>query len=247
MLVKNDQRVRFENNLKLRLQTLTFENSALMELTDADHNEFPTLKSITIKNCSKFHLFNVKSSFPRLQELKITDTIMRKFTNNVLPNLRSISIYNSELLSLLTMFSNNSLPSLKSVEFGYLFIKAFDNNTLGVEELNLTSHKIESFSLNRLMNLTELDLSYNKIKEIRIETFPSVEGLFLQGNEITDFSNQYAPRLIELDLSNNPLVSFNNNTFGRIESLNLSGCTPNTLACANIKTIKFLNVSTLCR
>ncbi|XP_066267163.1 uncharacterized protein [Branchiostoma lanceolatum] len=175
-----------------------------------------------------------------LQELDLSDNLLRNITHGVLGGLANLQTLRlrgnfinniaagafTGLSSLKTLIlSKNSISSVSSGDFGTL-------STL--ENLHLDNNDISaiaSSAFTGLTNLKLLDLSKNAMNDVPTGTFygiPFLQSLNLHNNNISTFSSGSLSGLssiLTLDLSNNSIAAIVTGTFGfspNLTELNLN-------------------------
>lgn len=131
-------------------------------------------------------------------DLSISSEPIKQLTGiSYFPELRSISVYNSMLVS-----------------------ADFSQNTK-IESINLSSNgKLAGINLNGCTNLNTLSVSGSALAELDLRNCTKLESLYCSSNKITSLDLSSNPRLINLDVSSNQLTGLKLDSMPNLLSLN---------------------------
>lgn len=137
-----------------------------------------------------------------LNELIIQLYNPTSFQNNVLPNLRKLTLVASDYQrnKLTTLSSNNSIPNLQ-----YLNVQNNSLNNLAellktfpmLQEADLTANNFTSAIQLNHSTLNQLRLDLGQLNSFSNNNFPELKYLHINGNtDLTTFQNNQLPALI---------------------------------------------------
>lgn len=136
---------------------------------------------IKFLNLSKKSDFTGLEKFPNIQDLKISNSSLRYFPNEIfsLKFLKTFSI------------DHNALTEISALPKSLTFFNISDNN-------------LNKFQVGKLKNLVELDVSHNRLQGLEgISHLNSLKFLYCNGNLITSLHVLNDLELMELDVSDN--------------------------------------------
>lgn len=202
-----------------RLYSLALKET-LLTIVSGYH--MPSLNSLDISMSSLLRFEG--NTFESLEKLILDTNLLREFSNNSLPRIRLIQIFNNTLTNLTELLQFGSLDMLDA---NFNQIQTANNHThSGLRSLFLSYNAITSFNNNNFTNVVSLDLGSNKLSNIVNNHLPNVMILTLTNNNISEFTS-----------------NDNNNLFG-ISTLILMRNPLNILELSHVNmTLQFLNIA----
>jgi Leucine-rich repeat (LRR) protein len=228
-------------------------------------------QAVKVLGISELLVFNVTgiNGFSNLEELRFSSSLITTLDISGLPNLKSLSCVNMQILSTLNLNGATNLTSLSC--FGLPMITTLNiGNLTNLTKLYCVNTSIATFNVNGLTNLdeilysgnqlttvmnvsgltslTKLNCGFNKLTTLTLNGLTALTDLNCSNNQLTNLNG--LPNLIKLNCENNKLTSLNINSVttlnelscggNEITSLNVSGLTNlTTLSCINNKFTSF--------
>jgi hypothetical protein len=191
-------------------------------------NELPELTSLSTGNCwsnleENAMLWKFQGNvLPNLETLDLRNSDLEVLTNNSLGQLRTLNLEGE----LLVEVANNTLDGLEALRINCLSRMNFTGNSLyGLRELSIVSlsrSNLQSLESNQLPYLAKLEIVNGQFRNLsELFTFPALTIANLPTNNISVAVN-VTSKMEQLYLGRNDIRIFQNNSFPVLQALDIS-------------------------
>ena len=191
-------------------------------------NELPELTSLSTGNCwsnleENAMLWKFQGNvLPNLETLDLRNSDLEVLTNNSLGQLRTLNLEGE----LLVEVANNTLDGLEALRINCLSRMNFTGNSLyGLRELSIVSlsrSDLQSLESNQLPYLAKLEIVNGQFRNLsELFTFPALTIANLPTNNISVAVN-VTSKMEQLYLGRNDIRIFQNNSFPVLQALDIS-------------------------
>lgn len=191
-------------------------------------NELPELTSLSTGNCwsnleENAMLWKFQGNvLPNLETLDLRNSDLEVLTNNSLGQLRTLNLQGE----LLVEVANNTLNGLEALRINCLSRMNFTGNSLyGLRELSIVSlsrSDLQSLESNQLPYLAKLEIVNGQFRNLsELFTFPALTIANLPTNNISAAVN-VTSKMEQLYLGRNDIRIFQNNSFPVLQALDIS-------------------------